>query len=110
ASRPVHGLLGLRIAQGVSDRGERLVELVHGLPERLVQRLALNLGGRDGIAPLLPVVLAEPPAQLGELLTDVVPRPPGFLLAAPRLLAHVEPPSTRLPCGRRRHSPGASPS
>src|SRR5438034_2091232 len=70
---PVHGLLRLRVAEGVPDRGERLVQLIDRLAERVVHRLALLLGGRAGIVPLLPVVLAEPPAKLGEVFTDVVP-------------------------------------
>src|SRR6266496_3962009 len=42
-NRPVHGLLRLRVAEGVPDRGECLVQLIDRLAERVVHRLPLLL-------------------------------------------------------------------
>src|SRR5712691_11546384 len=85
----VHALLRLGIAEGVPDRSERLVQMIDGLPERLVHHLALLLGGRACVPLLLPVMLAESPTQIEEMPPDVVPRLARFVLAAPGLLGHV---------------------
>src|SRR5439155_9799139 len=107
AAGPLQALVRLGIPQGVPDRGERLVELIDHSADGLVDRFALFFRGGPGCSALLPVLVADLPAHVREVLPHLVPCSPGPLRFAGLILRHLEPPRAQ---GLRAYPPHHSSS
>src|SRR5439155_3844514 len=101
-------LLGLLIAERVAYSGERMVELIDGLLDRVVHRPSLFFSGASGSGAQLAVVLADAAPHFPEALADLVPRLPGLVVlheAFFRVRRLADRRVVRLPVARRPFPP-----